>query len=800
MTQRDLLVIGAAGGAWGGAWWGTGSQALWGLVVLGAAAGAATFLRTFVRLRALIGGTILAALCVGAAGGLAAGAVRLASDERSPLVAAAAEQSAAVSLVALTSDPRLLRDGRAASPAGGPTGSRCALAVRVESIEWDRRTISVRSRAVLFAADSWCGLPAGTRVRSVVTWSPSRDDALSAAGSVRGPPRVVSGPGAIERWSAGVRAGLREASRDHSITGAALVPALVVGDESLLPEEVVDDLRGSGLTHLSAVSGANVSIVLGAVLLLARWMGARALWLTLVGLATLVGFVLIARPEPSVLRAAVMGAVVVVSAMRAGAVRPPAALAASVLVLVLIDPWLSRAPGFALSVAATAGLVVLVRRWTAGGVGRVRAALMTALAAQVAVAPLIAGLNGRLDIGGIMANVLAEAAVAPATVLGFAATAVSPVAPWLARDLAWAASIPAEWIVRVADVVARERWATLPWPAGPIPALVLAALVAAAFAARWVRISTRGDRGARPVLGTGLPRERIVALVALGLVLVTVAGLPIAAKAHWPPQGWRILMCDVGQGDAIVLDAGRGRGILIDAGPDSRQVDRCLRDAGISRLLVIVLTHFHVDHVNGLRGAMRDRRVDQILVSPLDDPPEPAQDVRSAAAASGVPVAVADVGARAAVGPWLLEVLGPSSLDPGDGSPPNNASVLLRVSRDGLSALFLGDAELQAQRDLLRAVPAATLNVDVLKVAHHGSAVQDPLLLGASQPRLALVPVGCRNRYGHPDAGTLSLVQRTGAVVGRTDTQGDVAVVDRGGRLALVARGAAPTRGPAARC
>ena len=810
MSDRDLLVAGTAAAAWAGAWLGTSAQVGWisslvgglGVGLLLAWLAVPSWRQAGRAPGARFNAVVLIAVLIAGSGGFVAGATRSASDARSPLVGLATQRASVSSHVTVTSDPRPVRDGRGDASNPGVGNGRCSMRVRVEALEIANRVVHVRSPALLFAAQQWCALVPGTRVRAAVTWSTSDRATETAVGSVRAAPVVVAPAGWLQQWAVGIRAGLRDASDDARLTGAALVPALVVGDESALPDEVIDDLRRSGLTHLSAVSGANVAIVLAAVLLLARWCGARSMWLTVIGLVTLFGFVVVARPEPSVLRAAVMGVVVVLAAWRGGGVRAPAALAASVLVLVVVDPWLSRSVGFALSVAATAGLVLVVRRWTTGGAGRFRAAVLTALAAQLAVAPLIAGLNGRLDLGGVVANVLAEPAVAPATVLGFAAAVVAPLSGGAAHVLVVAAGVPAEWIVRVADVIAQQRWATLPWPSGAAPALVLGMLTAGAFAAHALlrRSPVKPGSGATTQLRRRTMSTRSLGVVVVCLSLVAIFGLPVAAKAQWPPPGWLIVMCDVGQGDAVILNAGQGRGILVDTGPDARHIDRCLRDAGVRRLLLVVLTHFHVDHVNGVRGALRDRHVDQILVSPLDEPAAPGRDVRVAAQLAGVPVSIAEAGSGAVVGPWAINVVGPSSLDPGEGSPPNNASVVLRAERHGLSALLLGDAELHAQRDLLRTIPPQALAVDVLKVAHHGSAVQDPALTAAAAPSLALVSAGCRNRYGHPAPETLAQLRGLGAIVARTDTQGDIAVVTRPRGPIIIARGAAPTQGPASQC
>jgi competence protein ComEC len=206
---------------------------------------------------------------------------------------------------------------------------------------------------------------------------------------------------------------------------------------------------------------------------------------------------------------------------------------------------------------------------------------------------------------------------------------------------------------------------------------------------------------------------------------------------------------------------------------------------------LVVLTHLHADHVGGISGVLRHRAVAEAQVGPLDEPPAQAARVAGDLAAAGVPVARAVAGERRASGPVSWQVVWPQRVIRTDGSVPNNASVVLLVDVAGVRLLLTGDVEPAAQR-ALQPVLAGLLGgrpVDVLKVAHHGSALQSPELLAMLRPRVALVSVGAENRYGHPDPGTLGLLSATGAVIRRTDLGGDLALVGPSERLGVVARG-----------
>lgn len=274
------------------------------------------------------------------------------------------------------------------------------------------------------------------------------------------------------------------------------------------------------------------------------------------------------------------------------------------------------------------------------------------------------------------------------------------------------------------------------------------------------------------------------------LLLVVVQPPPLTrVLTGWPPPGWRLAMCDVGQGDATVLAAGEEAGVVVDAGPDPTLVDRCLRALGITRVPLVVLTHFHADHVAGLPGVLRGREVGAIETTGFEQPVDQVEFVRKEAQARGVPVVRAVAGEQRRAGALDWEVLWPPPRPAPEPDGPNDASVTLLVRSAGLRMLMLGDLEPPAQQALLRSPAAALLRgVDVLKVAHHGSAYQDPGLIRAVAPRLALISCGADNPYGHPAPSTVAALRAGGAVVLRTDRDGALAVVAGPGGEVRVAR------------
>ncbi|MFY1578154.1 ComEC/Rec2 family competence protein [Verrucosispora sp. WMMD703] len=717
-------------------------------------------------------GWVAVAILIGVVCGGAATSARLTVRDAGPLRVLVDERARVTAELVVRDDPRPVRGGIVGRP---PTLLVPARLVTLTGPQGQR--ISLPARVLVLADDpAWRGLLPGQRLTADGRLAESRGGDLTGAVLMAvGAPIRLGSPSALQRAAGRLRAGLQQACAPLPDDPGGLLPGLVVGDTSRLPDPVEEDFQATGMTHLNAVSGSNVAIVVGAVLLLARWARAGpALAVCFCGLA-LVGFVILVRPSPSVVRAATMGAIGL-AALAAG--RPRAAvpaLAAAVAALVLVDPGLAGDPGFALSVLATGGLLLLAPSWRDGlrrrGVPPGAAeALAVPAAAQLACSPVIAGLTGTVSLVAVPANLLAVPAIAPATVLGVAAAVVSPIWPAGAEAVAWLAHWPAWWLVLVARYGARLPAGNLPWPGGISGALLLTALtVALLVAAR------------HPLV------RRLVAVCAVAVVL---GALPVRVIAPgWPPDGWVVTACAVGQGDTMLLPVRAGRAVVVDAGPDPAAADACLRRLGVRRVSLLVVSHFHVDHTGGVAGIFRGRPVDTVLVPQWPEPVAGRDLVRGTAAAYGTPVVAAAAGWRYRAGAVDLTVLGPPYPMRGTRSDPNNNSLVLLAMVDRVRILLTGDAEVEEQRALRERLPPDGLRADVLKVAHHGSAYQDPAFLDAVRPAVALVPVGAENSYGHPNEAVLARLARGGARVLRTDVGGDLAVVRSPRGLAVVSAG-----------
>lgn len=557
---------------------------------------------------------------------------------------------------------------------------------------------------------------------------------------------------AASRWArslGAIRIGLRNASGDGD--AGALIPGMVLGDTSKQSAEFKLAMKRSGLTHLVAVSGANFAIVSGFVLWLMQFIfrnrnyriGATAL--------SLIFFIALVRPSPSVLRAAAMAAVVLVAMSYRHAADSLPALGFAMAAVVIADPWQSRDAGFALSVLATGGLLLfapkIVNYFSRFVPRKFAEALAPPIAATLFCAPVLVALSGFLSPMSVIANLLAAPAVAPITVLGFIAALINPILPAISGLLILIIRIPAAFIGFVAKWSAGFSVLELGKGASGFLAIAVAVICIWIFRTFF--------------------RNHLKIIVILLVLLLSATNW----VARFPGIDWQVGNCDIGQGDAMVINLGNHQGVVVDVGPDPQLIDKCLKQFGITQVSVLVLTHFHADHVEGLPGLLKGRSVGQVWVSPQIDPA--FQSARVQRWLKVIPQIPVTAGFTTEIlsnrGPIKFRVLWPKL---GAQDSPNNSSIVLQINSADFSLLAAGDIEPIAQSQLVQQLS----QVDLYKVAHHGSRYQDLNFMKALSPRISIISVGKDNTYGHPAPQTIAALSRIGSTVYRTDQDGALAI------------------------
>jgi competence protein ComEC len=546
---------------------------------------------------------------------------------------------------------------------------------------------------------------------------------------------------------------------------AELARGFVLGEDERIDEATKEDFRRSGLSHLLAVSGENVTLlallampVLG---LLGIPLRERLLWV----LGLIAVYVPVAGAGPSVQRAGVMGAIGVLAVLGGRRTSRLYALTLAAVVTLAVDPSVAADIGWQLSFAAVLGILLL-----AAPLGRIIAArlgegpwrralaegLAVTIAATLATAPLIAFHFETLATTTLVANLLALPAVAPAMWLGMCSAALAQVPGLPLEPLNWLNALLLAYVAQIASWCATPDWAEL-----------------------HVRLSGAGlvlsylAMGALGLAGLYLARLGLLRLLLCGVAAVTVAGVallggwPHGESGSAPAAGLRVEVLDVGQGDAILFRPAAAPAILVDGGPPGDGLAGKLEDAGVDGLGAAVITHDQSDHAAGVEELLGRFPVGRLVYGRL------GRATLAEASAAGVEPEPVAAGRELRSGLLRLRVLWPPRELLAEAAPdedPNQLALVMEARWRNFTMLLTADAEAEA-------VPLDPGPVDVLKVAHHGSedAGLGPLL-DRTHPRLAVISVGAGNSYGHPTRSTLQTLAGHRVTTLRTDQDGNIVI------------------------
>jgi competence protein ComEC len=577
---------------------------------------------------------------------------------------------------------------------------------------------------------------------------------------------------------------------------AELARGFVLGEDEGIDAGTEEDFRRSGLSHLLAVSGENVTLLalLASAVLGAFGIALRERLVWLVGLIAV--YVPLAGSGPSIQRAAVMGVAGLVATLAGRRASRLYALCLALAVTLAIDPGIAADVGWQLSFAAVLGILLLASplrealssRLGGGGWRRALAeGIAVTVAATLATAPLVAYHFETLSTTTFLANVAVLPAVAPAMWLGMLSAAAAQIPGLPLEPLNGLGALLLAYIAQVAAWCAAPSWAEVQVRLGPGGLAGSYAGLAAAIltASRIVRCRRLALARRRSEEGTwragraisdqsatwwpqGGPRMLLPALLLIGLVTVLLAPALLRSGDPGPPRGeLRVEVLDVGQGDAILLQPLGAPAVLVDGGPPGDDLAERLAEAGVERLGAAVISHDQSDHAGGVEELLGRLPIARLFYARLG-----RQTLLAAQASGATPMRIA-AGAEVRSGALRLEVVWPPPQllsQPLAGADPNVQALVILARWRSFTMLLSADAEAEA-------VPIDPGPIDVLKVAHHGS--EDAglaALLDRTRPRLAVISVGADNSYGHPTATTLGILASHGVRTLRTDEDGTVTI------------------------
>ena len=611
------------------------------------------------------------------------------------------------------------------------------------------------------------------------------------------PEIVVMRSNAASPWRAqilGVKKLARQAINQAIVDPqASLLIGILLGDDNGLPETLAEDFRKTGMTHIIAISGFNITLLIWVLLAIGRP------FLSLKGtavfaLAWVILYAILVGGDPPVVRATILGGFYLFSAHWLG--RPTFAIASllwAAFFITVAEPLALWDVGFQLSFSATLSLMIFAKPLTAWVNNRIRLqfereiaekmmgivteSILVTVAAQLLALPLIMVHFGELSLVSLLANALILPAQPGVMLWGGLATVVGMISPQLGMILGWVAWLFLSYTIGMVRLLATVPWASVALELSWQGTIVIYLLIASVS---WVLFQPKKKR--QQLLAwlriNGVQRVASGTAVLATLVLFNWGAAQADGRLH-------LYFLNVGQGDATLIVTPSGRHILVDGGFYPSILNAELGDHlpfWNKRLDLMVATHPDADHVSGLVEVFAKYRVAQLITDGSEKGETAVYDaVLEAAEAEKAEIRTAVAGERIVIGDGvILQILHPNETRNDENR--NENSVSMRLTYGDFSYLFTGDAEVFAERAMLQS--GLPLQATVLKAGHHGSRTSSTrLFLEAVQPRIMIVSAGANNQFGHPHPEVLERAALMRTAVLRTDQLGTIELITDGEQL-----------------
>ncbi|MDR3127803.1 MAG: ComEC/Rec2 family competence protein [Bifidobacteriaceae bacterium] len=717
-------------------------------------------------------------------------------------------------------------------------GTVCLFDIKTESGFWlqiqgIKQTIANQNNKTINLTKNWCDLKYHDSIEFTAKLSPIDFKTKSDNPANRLAAKAQINKFTILQYASGldyitnvIRAAFIDMTDKLNPVGRALVPAIALGYTNNFDDNLSDNFKISGLTHLVAISGSHFVIIISLIGVILLAFNIKKTIAAGIEIICILAFMSLVHPQPSVIRAAFMGIIGLVGLILQRKSLALTALSATIITLLIIDPYLATSYGFAMSCSAALGIILLTPKLTillSRFIGKTIASIVSVtLAAQFFCGPIIILIYPFFTPYTLMANFLATPFVAPATILGVLSALISPLIPQMAYILAFSSTIFAYPLYIISKLISFLPLAKLAWVNGLIGCLLMILLNIILYWTISGKIWNNTYKKIKKVLPAFIESKLsllytditqkikhykvvflqkpilILTLIALLFIPLVITGSIILPKYFITTidPNWKIAACNIGQGDASVIKTSQNSAIVIDVGSDNNKINNCLSDLNIQTIDLLILSHWHDDHVGGLLGAINNRQTKQAIVSNLETPTGESKLGYNKLQSENIPTSQAKEGESGyyidnntnhKIQWYIFQTLKSNKTKSNintnsqtstkstnnEDSFSNDSSVGVIIYSNNLKAIFLGDMEKQAQAEALKRLKQLNMGeFDILKVAHHGSKTQNNDLAKLINPKIAIFEVGRDNSYGHPNDKTINLFTNLGSQIIRTDIDG----------------------------